>query len=207
MAQRGTQDAGSRFHKVITNAESLPGLNTVILHGSSCCKMFIMKKGAKLFLLCLTSVIFIGCDHATKELAKQHLKDEAPRSYYHDTFRLEYVENTGAFLNFGANWPAAVSFWAMSILPLVFLTGLFVYAIRKTATASLLTLLPFILIFSGGIGNIADRIIYNRHVTDFMNLGIKDFRTGIFNFADLYVTAGVIMLLVFQFRKPVVLKT
>jgi signal peptidase II len=163
-----------------------------------------MKKGAKLFLLCLISIIFIGCDHATKELAKEHLKDKAPLSWYHDTFRLEYAENTGAFLSFGATWPKAVSFWTMSILPLLFLAGLFVYAVRKTVTGSMLSVLPFILIFAGGIGNIVDRIIYDRHVTDFMNLGINNLRTGIFNFADLYVTAGVIMLLVFQFRKPVV---
>jgi signal peptidase II len=161
-----------------------------------------MKKRFKLFLFCVISLAFISCDHVTKELAKEHLKDKATLSYYHDTFRLEYAENTGAFLNFGATWPRAISFWAMSMLPLLFLIALFVYAIRKTANSSILTLLPFILIFSGGIGNIIDRIVYDRHVTDFMNVGINNLRTGIFNFADLYVTTGVIMLLVFQFRKP-----
>jgi signal peptidase II len=146
-------------------------------------------------------MMLIGCDHATKMLAKTHLKDKAPQSWYHDTFRLEYVENTGAFLSLGADWPKGVSFIAMGVLPLLFLMGLLVYAIRKTNSRSLMAMIPYILIFSGGVGNIADRIIYDRHVTDFMNLGINEWRTGIFNVADLYVTSGVIMLLISQFKK------
>ena len=53
------------------------------------------------------------------------------------------------------------------------------------------------LIFSGGIGNIIDRIAFNRHVTDFMILSFKSLHTGIFNVADMCVTAGAIGLLLF----------
>lgn len=53
------------------------------------------------------------------------------------------------------------------------------------------------MVFSGGIGNIFDRIVYDRHVTDFMNMGIGNIRTGIFNVADICVTAGVIGLFIF----------
>ena len=111
-------------------------------------------------------------------------------SFYHDTFRLDYVENTGAFLSFGDNWSPTASFWLMNVLPLLFLMGLFVYAIRQTATSSLKSVFPFLLVCAGGLGNIIDRILYNRHVTDFMNMGINNIRTGIFNVADMYVTAG-----------------
>ena len=159
-----------------------------------------MKRSIKIALFCIISVVFIGCDHVTKELAKEHLKDKAPLSFYHDTFRLDYVENTGAFLSFGDDWSPAASFWLMNILPLLFLVGLFVYAIRKTATTPLMNMLPFLFICSGGLGNIIDRMMYNRHVTDFMNVGINNLRTGIFNLADVYVTTGVIMLLFFQWR-------
>ena len=163
-----------------------------------------MSKQVKLFLFLFSSILFIGCDHVSKELAKEHLKDRAPRSYYHDTFRLEYVENTGAFLSFGDNWSKTVSFWTMSIIPLIILVAIFIYAVRRAGNHSFWSLFPFVLIVSGGLGNIIDRIVYNRHVTDFLNLGINNLRTGIFNLADLYVTAGVIMLFFFQFRKPVV---
>jgi signal peptidase II len=159
-----------------------------------------MKRSIKIILFCFISIVFIGCDQVTKELAKLHLKDKAAMSFYHDTFRLDYVENTGAFLSFGADWSPAASFWLLNVLPLLFLMSLFVYAIRKTANSTLMNVFPFLLICAGGLGNIIDRIIYDRHVTDFMNLGINNLRTGIFNFADVYVSSGVIMLLVMQWR-------
>jgi signal peptidase II len=159
-----------------------------------------MKRNIKILLFCAISVVFISCDRVTKELAKEHLKDKAALSFYHDTFRLDYVENKGAFLSFGDDWSDTTSFWLMNILPLIFLIGLFVYALRKTATNTLLNMFPFLLICAGGLGNIIDRMMFNRHVTDFMNIGINNLRTGIFNFADVYVSAGAFMLLVFHWR-------
>ena len=53
------------------------------------------------------------------------------------------------------------------------------------------------LIFAGGMGNVIDRLSFDRRVTDFMNMGIMSLRTGIFNVADVAVTAGAISLLVF----------
>ncbi len=159
-----------------------------------------MKRSIKIVLLCVLCLVFIGCDQVTKELAKAHLKDQPPLSFYHDTFRLDYIENTGAFLSLGDSWPPVASFLFLNILPLLFLTGLFVYIIRKTATSTLLGLFPLLLICCGGLGNIIDRILYNRHVTDFMNVGINHFRTGIFNVADMYVSAGTVLLLLLYWR-------
>jgi len=62
-------------------------------------------------------------------------------------------------------------------------------------------LFSFALVISGGLGNIIDRLLFDRHVTDFMILGIQNLRTGIFNFADVCVTAGAIGLLVFHREK------
>jgi len=160
-----------------------------------------MKRSLKIILICTLSIVLIGCDQVTKELAKTHLKDKPSLSFYHDTFRLDYVENTGAFLSLGDNLPPAISFWVMNVIPLLFLMGLFVYAIRKTASSSFMNIFPLLLICAGGFGNIIDRFLYDHHVTDFMNIGILSLRTGIFNVADLYVTTGVVVLLVMQWKK------
>lgn len=160
-----------------------------------------MKIKYRILLFCLFCFTFIGCDRATKNLARIHLMDKEPLSFLNNSFRLEYVENTGAFLSFGADWPRAVSFWVFSAFPLVILSALFIYAIKKSGQLSLWRLLPFAFIFSGGIGNIIDRIAFDRHVVDFMNIGYKNVRTGIFNFADVYVTVGVIMIFIFRTRK------
>jgi signal peptidase II len=160
-----------------------------------------MKREHKILLFCLISLVFVGCDRATKSLAKEHLQNKEPLSYFHDTVRLEYAENTGAFLSFGAEWPQALSFCVFTIFPLLFLSGLFIYAIKKSKEIGILKMLAFVFIFSGGIGNIIDRVIFNKHVSDFMNLGINNLRTGIFNVADVYVTTGVFLLLLLNFKE------
>lgn len=159
-----------------------------------------MKRGTKILLFCLGSLLLISWDRASKELAKEHLKDKAPLTYWNDTVRFQYVENTGAALSLGDSLPKAVSFWTLSILPLVFILCMAGYAIKKSGDMSNAKLVSFALIVAGGLGNIYDRIVYDRHVTDFMNIGIGDLRTGIFNFADVCITAGVIMML-FSFKK------
>lgn len=50
-------------------------------------------------------------------------------------------------------------------------------------------------IIGGGIGNLIDRIFNSGAVIDFMNIGINDLRTGIFNIADVAITAGIVMLI------------
>jgi signal peptidase II len=159
-----------------------------------------MKTKYRILVFCLISMVFIGCDRATKDLARMHLKDKEPWSWFHNTVRLEYAENTGAFLSFGEDLPRSISFWLFSALPLLFLSGFFIYALKRSATMNFLEMLPFTLIFSGGIGNIIDRILFDRHVTDFVNLGIRGLRTGIFNFADVYVTLGVLLLVLKNIR-------
>ena len=140
---------------------------------------------------------FIGCDRLTKDIAKEHLKDKAAITYLNNTVRLEYVENTGAALSLGDNLPKAVSFWLLSMLPLIVLLALFVYTLKNLQQMGTMKIFSIALVFSGGIGNIIDRIAFDRHVTDFMNLGIGNLRTGIFNVADVCVTAGVIGLFIF----------
>jgi signal peptidase II len=160
-----------------------------------------MSTKRKILLFCLGSIALIALDRYTKILAKQYLMDKEPLSYLHDTIRLGYAKNTGAFLSFGADWPDNVSFWVFGVLPFLLLVAFFVYCIIKAKTMRLGQLVPLGLIFTGGMGNIADRLIYNRQVTDFMNVGIGSLRTGIFNVADMCVTTGVIILLFQSFKK------
>ena len=151
----------------------------------------------------MVSFVCISCDRVTKDLAKEHLKNQPAVSYFHDTVRLEYVENTGAALSLGDNLPKSVSFWLLSILPLSFLLLLFAYTIKNAPKMGIIKVFSLALLFSGGIGNIIDRILFDRHVTDFMNLGFLNIRTGIFNVADICVTAGAIGLLLFyQDKQP-----
>jgi signal peptidase II len=160
-----------------------------------------MKKQLKILLFCFSSLMFISWDRATKDLAKEHLMNKEPVSYFHNTVRLEYVENTGAAMNLGDDLSKPMSFWLLSIVPLIILSVLFIYTINRSKELSISRIMSFALIFSGGTGNIIDRLMYDRHVTDFMNIGFKNIRTGIFNFADVCVTAGVICLALSYYRE------
>ncbi|WP_345949056.1 signal peptidase II [Mucilaginibacter sp. PAMB04274] len=155
-----------------------------------------MKAKFKIITFCLLSSSFISCDQVTKKLAKDNLMYQGPTSYLNDLFRLEYAENTGAALSLGADLPQPFNFILLSIIPLVFMLAVLAYVIIKMKDFSLLRLTAFALVFAGGIGNLIDRIFRDRHVTDFMNLGIHHIRTGIFNVADVCITAGVIVLFI-----------
>lgn len=159
-----------------------------------------MRTGIKIMLLVFCAFGFIGCDQVTKGLAKEHLMGGESVSYFHDTFRLVYVENTGAFLGLGSDLPPAVSFWVFAILPLMLLASFALYIFYKSKELAFSKLFILTMIISGGLGNVIDRILYDRHVTDFMNMGIGSFRTGIFNVADVYITFGSIVLLLFFSR-------
>ena len=160
-----------------------------------------MSVRQKIILFCLFSLLFIGCDQVTKSLAKEHLEEGVSNSYLNDTVRLIYVQNTGAALGLGDELHPRLSFWLLSMFPLLVLSGLCYYAIKNAKKIGSIELLSFCLIFGGGIGNIIDRVLYDRHVTDFMNIGFGNIRTGIFNFADMCVTSGVIGLLYVRLTK------
>src|SRR5690242_16513220 len=63
----------------------------------------------------------IGCDQVTKWIAKQYLSPGDLISFAGDLFRLQYAENTGAFLSLGASLPDAWRQFAFTILVGVFL--------------------------------------------------------------------------------------
>ncbi len=61
----------------------------------------------------------------------------------------------------------------------------------------------FSLIFGGSLGNIFDRIYY-RAVIDFIDININNIHWFIFNFADIFISIGVIILIFFEiFKKKI----
>ena len=55
------------------------------------------------------------------------------------------------------------------------------------------------MIFGGAVGNLYDRIFYSA-VPDFIDFHIKDFHWFIFNVADIFITIGVIIMILSEFR-------
>src|SRR4051812_12416308 len=137
----------------------------------------------------------IVVDQLTKLLAIQHLRFVPAQSFLGNTFRLEYSENPGAFLSLGSTLPDSVRFWLLSVGVAIALLGLFVYVVFYSQ-ASMKQTLGMVLLISGGLSNLIDRMFrVNGRVVDFMNMGIGDLRTGIFNVADVLIMIGVALTL------------
>ena len=56
------------------------------------------------------------------------------------------------------------------------------------------------MIFGGALGNLCDRIFF-RAVPDFIDFHIENFHWFIFNIADIFITLGVIMLILLEILK------
>ena len=146
--------------------------------------------GVRLLLLIVIGAT-IGCDRVTKHVAATTLPDAPSRSFLADTFRLEYVENTGAFLGVGADWPPGVRTALFGFGNGLLLVALVLFAMRERWPR--LALLGVALLAAGGASNLLDRITYGM-VIDFMNVGIGSLRTGIFNVADMAIMLGASLL-------------
>lgn len=160
-----------------------------------------MKLPVKLLLFLLITFSAVGCDRVTKHLAKEHLAHREGISYWNDTFRLEYAENTGAAMSLGADWPESVRFWLLHLFPVAMLAFLLAYTLRQAGQLPAGQITALALIFSGGLGNLTDRVFHDSRVPDFMILSVQNLHTGIFNVADVCITVGVLLMLGLQFFK------
>jgi signal peptidase II len=153
--------------------------------------MKTIKRTAIILFILLSCV---GCDQATKTIARHNLPKSEVISFLNDTFRLQYIENSGGFLGIGANIPEKIRYWVFTFIVGVSLSGLLVYLLMtKSLTKNQAIALS--LVMGGGFGNLIDRICNQGRVVDFMNLGIGPLRTGVFNVADIAITFGVIWFL------------
>jgi signal peptidase II len=144
------------------------------------------KIGIRLILF-MAIAATIGCDRVTKHVAATTLAGMPSRSFLADTIRLEYAENTGAFLGLGADWPLSARTALFSIGNALLLFAMAVMAMRLHWTRP--ALLGLALLIGGGVSNLLDRVTYGR-VIDFMNVGLGPLRTGIFNVADMAIMLG-----------------
>src|SRR5262249_13968730 len=157
----------------------------------------IISKIWRLALVALVLLSCVGCDRATKFIAREALASTDPISLLNGSIRFEYVENPGALLSLGADLPDNIRFLLLVIF-VGFVLALTLAFTIKARTISLLQLLGLSLIIGGGIGNLIDRIFNEGAVVDFVSLGIGSLRTGVFNMADVAIISGIIIFLLFS---------
>ncbi|HEX6275535.1 MAG TPA: signal peptidase II [Polyangiaceae bacterium] len=139
-------------------------------------------------LIVVLLLLLVGCDHATKGVAKAELETGGARELIDGLVSLRYVENTDIAFNLLRWVPEAVRF------PLLLVTGALAVAalgflLLRTRGVASLPLLALVLVTAGAVGNYIDRV-FRGYVVDFVHLK----HWPVFNVADVYVTVGYAIL-------------
>jgi signal peptidase II len=146
----------------------------------------------------LLVVLNIAVDQISKVWVRANFAYGQTKSIIGDSFIMQYVENKGAFLGMGSDLNPTLRLIFLLILPIIVL-GYVAYYILTHKDLDKMSLIAFCCIIGGGIANVFDRIVLGS-VTDFFFIDLGGiFKTGIFNFADVSVTTGMIMLVVASF--------
>lgn len=142
-------------------------------------------------MILIIVLITVSCDQISKEITRQKVDPKAFIPIIKNHLILTNVENTGAMLGFGQDFPPLLKKFLLQALPMLLLLIL-LYRIMSKPNLNLLVIIAFALVIGGGLGNLIDRIAYGS-VTDFFQIRLGFFRTGIFNIADVAVTLGLFM--------------
>jgi len=139
----------------------------------------------------LLFLFLVILDQVTKLAVASHFPLYSSTGIIGDILRLTFVKNPGAAfsLSFGNQYVMI----AVTILVIVLLAVLIHRGtIRPGNLAGKISL---VMIFAGAIGNLIDRI-WAGEVTDFIDMGIGIHRWPVYNFADIYVTIGMVILFI-----------
>ena len=112
-----------------------------------------------------------------------------------------------SFMNFNLIWNDGIGFGLLSFddkfyynlitLLIAVITSIIIWLANKSKGVEKL---GFLMIVGGSLGNLFDRIFYSS-VPDFIDISINNFHWFIFNVADIFITIGVILLIILEFFK------
>lgn len=148
------------------------------------------KKIMQLLTDFLVFVILVALDQVTKLIAVAYLKDKPSIDLIPGVFELQYLENRGAAFGMLQNGKVFFVFAAV-----VMLTAIVFVLIKAPVSRKYRPWHVFlVMIASGGIGNMIDRLRLD-YVVDFLYFSLINF--PIFNVADIFVSVGTVLFAVF----------
>ena len=142
----------------------------------------------QMLLWSLLAGIIIILDQLTKYLVVENIGKTQVITLIPKVLDLVYVKNTGAAFNILSG---RIGF--LSIISLLFVIGVIWYMIVKKPQNRLFCI-ALMLLFSGAVGNMADRI-FRGFVVDFIKTVFIEF--PVFNIADIAITCGAILLIIY----------
>ena len=151
----------------------------------------ILKK-ENCYLLAIILLIF-GLDRYSKIEIINNFSDTSV--YLNDFLNFDLIWNTG--IGFGLLKSNTALFYNLiSILIGLVVIILFFLALRSKSFYKII----YSIIIGGALGNFYDRVFYNA-VPDFIDIHYRNFHWFTFNIADIFITLGIIALIIYDFFK------
>ena len=114
---------------------------------------------------------------------------------------------TSKFLNINLIWNEGIAFGLLSFdqnfyyniltILILIITLIIIFLMFRSNGIEKLS---YSMIIGGSFGNLTDRLYYSA-VPDFIDISINNFHWFIFNVADIFISIGVILLIVLEFLK------
>lgn len=149
-----------------------------------------MAKKAITWLLFVLTIGLVGCDHATKALARTQLHDRGPVEIVKGVLDLRYSENDDTAFSLLHAFRVHPSMTALALISLAVLAAVAFVWWRKRRDATTPEHVAFALIVAGAAGNVLDRLVRG-YVIDFIHLS----HWPVFNVADVLIVAGVLLMM------------
>lgn len=149
----------------------------------------LLKNFNKNNLICFFIIIFVFFFDRLSKIKIINYQLNNNTIYINDFINFDLIWNTGiAFGFFSSN----VNFVYNSI---TFVIGIvIIFLIYLVLKAKFLEKILFSLIIGGAIGNFYDRVVYFA-VPDFIDMHYKNFHWFTFNIADIFITLGIITII------------
>lgn len=116
-------------------------------------------------------------------------------------FHITYVRNHGAAWGMFSNAPDLFRLWGFYLLTLL-VSGYIIYLFRKTTPQEILQRCGYVCILAGAAGNFIDRAVL-KYVIDWIHFSWNifgwEYNFPVFNWADVSINIGIILILMDSF--------
>lgn len=145
-----------------------------------------IKEKKKLIILLITIAFLIFVDQLIKVWVIKNIYNSG-LTIINGFFNLTYVENTGGAFGIGNN-----NIFTFIIVNIIIITLIGKFILLKKDEVSITILVSLVLIVTGGIANLIDRL-FRGFVVDYIDFSPL-IKYPVFNFADVYVVVGCLII-------------
>ena len=140
-------------------------------------------------------IVLLAIDEGTKVWVRSHILGTDLIPIIPNLIDLTFVENKGVSFSFFSDLPDMIRLPFLIGLPSLVVLWMLYFLIKEQHQMDAFTRWGFVWIIPGAVGNLTDRILFGA-VTDFMHFRWYEYSFFVNNFADCFISIGVVLLLI-----------